>query len=82
MMPLMPMTAVVGMTLPAAVGGGKPTSGRVLSYVVTPGYAEAMQLRLKEGRFFNERDTTSGVRAAIVNQEPFVSSSPDRMRSA
>ena len=69
MMPLMPMTAVTGVTLPAAVGGGKPTSGRVLSYVVTPGYAEAMQLRLKEGRFFNERDTTSGVRAAIVNQE-------------
>ena len=69
MMPLMPMTAVGAVTLPAAVGGGKPTSGRVLSYVVTPGYAEAMQLRLKEGRFFNERDTTSGVRAAIVNQE-------------
>ena len=51
------------MTLPAAVGGGKPTSGRVLSYVVTPGYAEAMQLRLKDGRFFDERDTTSGLRS-------------------
>jgi hypothetical protein len=41
----------------------------VLSYVVTPGYAEAMQLRLKEGRLFNERDTADGPRAAIVNQE-------------
>ena len=69
MLPLMPMTAVTGVTLPAAVGGGKPTAGRVLSYVVTPGYAEAMRLRLKEGRFFNERDTTGGERAAIVNQE-------------
>jgi hypothetical protein len=69
MMPLLPLTAVTGVTLPAAVGGGKPTSGRVLSYVVTPGYAEAMQLRLKDGRFFDERDTTSGERAAIVNQE-------------
>ena len=69
MLPLMPMTAVTGVTLRAAVGGGKPTSGRVLSYVVTPGYAEAMQLRLKDGRFFDERDTTSGERAAIVNQE-------------
>jgi predicted permease len=69
MVPLMPMTAVTGMTLPAAVGGGKLMSGRVLSYVVTAGYAEAMQLRLKEGRFFNERDTAGGTRAAIVNQE-------------
>jgi predicted lysophospholipase L1 biosynthesis ABC-type transport system permease subunit len=28
-----------------------------------------MQLRLREGRFFNERDTTTGLRAAIVNEE-------------
>jgi putative ABC transport system permease protein len=69
MLPLLPMTAVAGVTLPAAVGNGKPTSGRVLSYVVTPGYAEAMQLRLKEGRFFDERDTAGGERAAIVNEE-------------
>jgi putative ABC transport system permease protein len=69
MLPLMPMTAVTSVTLPAAVGGGKPTMGRVLSYVVTPGYAEAMRLRLKDGRFFNERDATIGERAAIVNQE-------------
>jgi predicted permease len=69
MLPLLPRTAVTSVTLPAAVGGGKPTSGRVLSYVVTPGYAEAMQLRLKDGRFFDEHDTTSGIRAAIVNQE-------------
>jgi putative ABC transport system permease protein len=41
----------------------------VLSYVVTPGYAESMQLRLKSGRFFNERDRTSGERATIVNEE-------------
>jgi predicted permease len=69
MLPLLPLTAVTGVTLPAAVGGGKPTSGRVLSYVVTPGYAEAMQLRLKEGRFFDGRDSAGGVRAAIVNEE-------------
>ena len=69
MLPLMPMTAVTGVTLPVGVGGGKPTSGRVLSYVVTPGYAEAMQLRLKDGRFFTDHDTTTGLRATIVNQE-------------
>ena len=69
MLPLMPMTAVMGVTLPAGVGGGKPTTGRVLSYVVTPGYAEAMQLRLKAGRFFTDRDRIGGERAAIVNEE-------------
>ena len=65
----MPMTAVTNVTLPAAVGGGKPAEGRVLSYVVTPGYAETMRLRLREGRFFAARDATSGVRSTIVNQE-------------
>jgi putative ABC transport system permease protein len=69
MLPLMPMTAVTAVTLPASVGGGKPTAGRVLSYVVTPGYAEAIQLRLKDGRFFDARDASGGERAAIVNQE-------------
>ena len=69
MLPLLPMTAVTNITLPASVGGGKPTVGRVLSYVVTPGYAEAMRLRLREGRFFSDRDVTSGVRSAIVSQE-------------
>ena len=27
MLPLLPMTAVTGVTLPASVGGGKPTRG-------------------------------------------------------
>jgi putative ABC transport system permease protein len=69
MLPLLPMTAVTNVTLPASIGGGKPTVGRVLSYVVTPGYAETMGLRLREGRFFSDRDVTSGLRATIVNQE-------------
>ena len=79
MLPLLPMTAVTNVTLPASVGGGKPTVGRVLSYVVTPGYAEVMRLRLKEGRVFSDRDVTSGVRSAIVNQEfvrQFLSAGP------
>jgi putative ABC transport system permease protein len=69
MMPLTPMTAVTGVRFPPSVGGGKPSAGRTLSYVVTPGYAEAMGLRLRGGRFFTPRDSTSGLRAAIVNQE-------------
>ena len=69
MMPMMPRTAVTQVRLPPAVGMGKPTSGRALSYVVTPGYAETLGLRLKEGRFFSEADRHAGPRAVLVNQE-------------
>jgi putative ABC transport system permease protein len=39
-----------------------------LAHVVTPGYAEALGLRLREGRFFRESDTTSPVVAMLVNE--------------
>lgn len=42
---------------------------RSVSYVVTPGYAEALGLRLKAGRFFQAPDLTGGVRPWIVNEE-------------
>lgn len=69
MMPLMVRTAVTQIRLPPEVGAGKPTTGRALSYVVTPGYAETLGLRLKEGRFFSEADARAGTRAVLVNQE-------------
>ena len=69
MMPLMVRTAVTQITLPPGIGAGKPTRGRVLSNVITPGYAEALGLRLKQGRFFSEADARAGTRAMLVNQE-------------
>jgi putative ABC transport system permease protein len=69
MMPLMARTAITQVTLPPGVGAGKPTRGRALSNVITPGYAEALGLRLKEGRFFSETDAGAGTRAVLVNQE-------------
>jgi putative ABC transport system permease protein len=36
--------------------------------IVTPGYFEAMGLKLKEGRFFDARDDMSGPLSMIVNQ--------------
>jgi putative ABC transport system permease protein len=69
MMPLTARTAVTQLTLPPGVGAGKPTSGRVLSNVITPGYAEALGLRLKDGRFFSESDARAATRAVLVNQE-------------
>jgi putative ABC transport system permease protein len=69
MIPLMSRTAIEPFTLPDSVGGGKPTRGRALVYWVTPGYAEALGLRLREGRFFVETDARAGRLATIVNQE-------------
>ena len=69
MIPLMSRTAVARFTLPESISGGKPTQGRALVYWITPGYAEALGLRLREGRFFVDADAHAGTRATIVNQE-------------
>ncbi len=69
MIPLMSRTAITGFTLPDSVAGGKPTQGRALVYWITPGYAEALGLRLREGRFFVDTDARAGSLATIVNQE-------------
>jgi putative ABC transport system permease protein len=78
MIPLMSMTAITSFTLPPDAGGGKPTMTRSLTYNVTPGYAEALRLRLKEGRFFTDRDivrltpdtaNAGGMRYMLVNEE-------------
>jgi putative ABC transport system permease protein len=69
MIPLMSMTAITSFSLPPDAGGGKPTTTRSLTYVVTPGYAEVLRLRLREGRTFSDRDTAAGLRAMLVNEE-------------
>ena len=69
MIPLMRQTAVEPFTLPESASGGKPTKGRALVYWITPGYAEAIGLRLREGRFFGDTDARAGTLATIVNQE-------------
>ena len=42
---------------------------RALKYVVTPGYAEALGLRLRQGRFLTARDASPGPLAIVVNEE-------------
>jgi putative ABC transport system permease protein len=42
---------------------------RSITYVATPGYAEAMRMRLRQGRFFTREDQRPGVRPLIVNEE-------------
>jgi putative ABC transport system permease protein len=47
---------------------GQPVIARALQYVVTSGYAEALKLRLKEGRSISTQDEASPVEAMLVNE--------------
>ena len=47
----------------------RPKVANALRYAVTPGYAEALRLRLLEGRTFDELDAESDVLKMIVNRE-------------
>jgi putative ABC transport system permease protein len=68
MMPMVPVTSISSFPL-FEPGATVPTMTRSVTYAITPGYAEAVGLRLREGRLFNEHDAASGVRALLVNEE-------------
>ena len=68
-MPMVPITAVTSFPIEPTSGVGEPVMTRTVTYVVTPGYAEAVGLRLRAGRFFSAGDQRPGVRAVIVNDE-------------
>jgi putative ABC transport system permease protein len=59
----------MGFAVPDVYSGGKPTHGRARVYTVTPGYAEALGLRLAAGRFFTETDIQAGGLPTLVNEE-------------
>jgi predicted permease len=69
MMPLDRATLIAGFPAPWTAPGGERRSARSLTYIVTPGYAEALGLRLKKGRVFAESDFGSGVVPWVVNEE-------------
>jgi predicted permease len=69
MAPLARNTALVQFNLPGASVGGEPVLARATSWTVTPGYAEALSLRLRGGRLLDERDLAAGVRSMLVNEE-------------
>ncbi len=68
MMPLGESSFLSGFELPSR-DSGKPVVARVLEYAVTPGYAEALGLRLREGRLLTEKDAASATSAVVVNEE-------------
>jgi predicted permease len=69
MMPLAALTSVTTMTLPPGTGGTQPMLARSTTYSITPGYAEALGLRLRDGRLFTDSDAGAGVRSMMVNDE-------------
>jgi putative ABC transport system permease protein len=68
MAPFAGVTGISGFTIPAE-GKNPARTAKALSYVVSRGYAEALSLRLREGRFFGPEDEAGGVNPMIVNQE-------------
>jgi putative ABC transport system permease protein len=69
MMPFSESTTITSVTLPPALGQGKATQGKAIYYVVSPGYAEALGLRVREGRVFDAADVGSGEPRVLVNDE-------------
>ena len=68
-MPMVGMTAVTSFPLAPSPESATTVMTRSITYVATPGYAEAVGLRLRDGRFFTRDDQRPGIRAVIVNEE-------------
>ncbi len=69
MMPLDGSTQIAGFPAPWMPPGAEPRNARALQYLVSPGYQEALGLRLREGRLLADADVSSGTRAWVVNEE-------------
>jgi len=69
MMPLDNTTMISGFPSPWTPPGGQPGNARAVSYIVSPGYQDALGLRVRRGRLFVDADVSSGTRAWVVNEE-------------
>ena len=69
MAPLTRNTSISQFPLSRPGPGGETITARAITYVVTPGYAEALSLRLRQGRLFSAADLASGTRPMLVNEE-------------
>jgi putative ABC transport system permease protein len=69
MAPFGSMLSAYAFRLPGLTGSdGKPVTATSLRSVVTPGYAEALGMRLTDGRLFRPEDRTSAIRPILVNE--------------
>jgi putative ABC transport system permease protein len=69
MMPLDSSTMISGFPSPWTPAGAEPGNARAVTYVVTPGYQDALGLRVHQGRLFVDADVSSGTRAWVVSEE-------------
>jgi putative ABC transport system permease protein len=67
MAPLGQSTYVAAFSVP--LPGRERITARALSYVVTPGYAETLRLRLIKGRLLDQRDLASPSQSMLVNEQ-------------
>ncbi len=69
MAPFGDVLSAFGFALPGTIGvDGRPMIATALRAIITPGYAEALGMRLKAGRLFDASDTTSAIRPMLVNE--------------
>jgi predicted permease len=67
--PLDNVTMLMGFPVPGQLDAETPRMARARAYAVTPGYGEALSLRVRAGRLFTEADLTRGIRPWVVNEE-------------
>jgi putative ABC transport system permease protein len=67
MMPLGQSTSIAAFTVP--LPGRSPVTARGIAYWGSPGYAQALRLRLRAGRLLNESDVTAATQSMVVNDE-------------
>lgn len=69
MAPFGSIISVFSFRLPGLTGpDGNPMTATSLRSIVTPGYAEALGMRLREGRLFRAEDRASAIRPILVNE--------------
>src|SRR5262249_5035751 len=68
-MPLDNTMQLAAFPSPWTPAGAERKTVRSIQYAITPGYGEAVGLRVKRGRLFTQADYVSGVRPYLVNEE-------------
>ena len=69
MTPFDSSTAVASFDMPSPTAPEGKIKARATSYTLTPGFAESLSLRVKQGRLLNEADTSSAIEMIMVNEE-------------
>jgi putative ABC transport system permease protein len=66
--PLLPADAVMAFTMPPAPGQDRQVQVQCSYRMISPGYLEAMGIKVVEGRALNDRDTSTSAPVILVNR--------------